>query len=363
MPSIDRSIRPQAGVPLAPLTTIGIGGVARWFVRATDVEDVAAAHRWCGEERVPLVVLGGGSNLVVADEGVGGLVVQIAIPGIDIEVHGTEAVMQVGAGEPWDEIVAAAVARGLAGLECLSGIPGSVGGTPVQNVGAYGQAVAASITAVTVFDTRSASVTTLTGAECGFGYRTSRFKREDAGRFIVCDVRFALRPGPPTVTYPDVITYLEQSAIPSPTLDEVRRAVLSIRRRKGMVIDESDPDTRSVGSFFINPVVADTVHAGLASASGGPVPGFPMPGGQFKIPAAWLIERSGFPRGYESGRVGLSSKHPLAIINRGGATARNVLELAGRIKRQVADRFGIWLRPEPAFIGFINDADVMYLLK
>lgn len=363
MPSIDRSIRPQASVPLAPLTTLGIGGAARWFVRATDVEDVAAVHKWCSEKHMPLFVLGGGSNLVIADEGIEGLVVQIAIRGIDVDMRGAEAVMRVGAGEPWDDVVATAVSRRLAGLECLSGIPGSVGGTPVQNVGAYGQDVAGSIEAVTVFDTRSAGVTTLTAAECGFGYRTSRFKREDAGRFIVCDVRFALRPGPPTVTYPDVITYLEQSAVVSPTLDEVRRAVLSIRRRKGMVIDESDPDTRSVGSFFMNPVVADTVHARLVSSSGGPVPGFPAPGGQVKIPAAWLIERSGFPRGYESGRVGLSSKHPLAIINRGDATARNVLELARRIKRQVAESFGIWLRPEPAFLGFADDVDVAYLKK
>lgn len=363
MPSGETSIRPQADVPLAPFTTLGIGGAARWFTRAATIEDIAAAHKWADQEHLPLFVLGGGSNLVIADTGFDGLVVQMAIRGTEFAARRAETAVRIGAGEPWDDVVAAATSRGLAGIECLSGIPGSVGGTPVQNVGAYGQDVAASITEVAVFDRKSARLTTLSGAECRFGYRTSRFKREDVGRFIVCHVTFTLRPGPPTITYPDVVSYLERNAISSPTLDEVRRAVLAIRRSKGMVIDESDPDTRSVGSFFMNPVVWADVHAALVSASGGAVPGFPSGAGRVKIPAAWLIEQSGFPRGYESGAVGLSSKHPLAIINRGGATARDVLDLAMRIKRRVVDRFGIWLRPEPAFVGFAADADVSYLEK
>jgi UDP-N-acetylmuramate dehydrogenase len=191
----------------------------------------------------------------------------------------------------------------------------------------------------------------------------SRFKREDAERFIVCDVTFRLRPGPPTVTYPDVITHLERHNVSSPDVAAVRDAVLAVRRRKGMVLDPADSDTRSVGSFFMNPVVAVAVHARIAASwSGGPGPGFVMPSGDVKIPAAWLIEQAGFPRGYESGAVGLSSKHPLAIVNRGGATARDVLGLAARIKRQVADRFGIWLRPEPVFAGFRDDnTEVQYL--
>ena len=212
-----------------------------------------------------------------------------------------------------------------------------------------------------MFDRTSGQIKSLSGADCHFGYRTSRFKREDTGRFVVCDVVFELRPGPPTVTYPDVISYLKGAAISSPALGDVRRAVLAIRRAKGMVIAPQDPDTRSVGSFFMNPVVAADVHARLISSSDGAVPGFPMPDRQVKIPAAWLIERSGFSRGHQSGRVGLSSKHPLAIINRGGATAREVLDLAARIKRQVADRFGIWLRPEPVFVGFRDNPDVAYL--
>ena len=363
MPSVERSIRPQAEVPLAPFTTMRIGGPARWLVRVSSAEEVAAVHKWCGEEDLPLLVLGGGSNLVIADHGFPGVVAQMAIRGTDFAARRSETVVRVGAGESWDDVVAAAVSHGLAGLECLSGIPGSVGGTPIQNVGAYGQDVGERITELTVFDRKPARLTTMARRDCRFGYRTSRFKREDAGRFIVCDVTLSLRPGPPTVIYPDVVNRLQRGGVSAPTLDDVRRAVLAIRRGKGMVIDESDSDTRSVGSFFVNPVVLPAVHAAFASADGGAAPGFPQAGGRVKIPAAWLIEQSGFGRGYQRGRVGLSSKHPLAIVNRGGATARDVLGLAIEIKRRVADRFGVWLRPEPAFVGFTDDPDVAYLEK
>jgi len=357
----ERVIRPQPAVSLGPFTTLGIGGPAEWFVRATSAEHVAAAHQWCREKNLPLFVMGGGSNLVIADSGVNGLVLQMAIGGADFAPRRNETIVRVGAGEPWDRVVASAILHGLAGLECLSGIPGSTGGTPIQNVGAYGQEVSDTIADVAVFDKTTARMTTLTRVDCRFGYRTSRFKRDDGDRFVVCEVRFALRPGSPTITYPDVISHLQRSAISSPTLDDVRRAVLSIRRRKGMVIDETDADTRSVGSFFMNPVVTTDVHAGLEAASGGTVAGFRMPDDRVKVPAAWLIEQAGFPRGYQSGRVGLSSKHPLALINRGGATARDVLELAGQIKRRVVHRFGVSLVPEPAFVGFGDDADVAYL--
>lgn len=363
MRSVEPSIRPQAGVPLAPRTTLGVGGGARWFVRATTAGDVAAAHRWARDEQLPLFVLGGGSNLVVADSGFDGLVVQIAIDGIDVSRDGAETVFRVGAGESWDRLVASAVSRGLAGLECLSGIPGSAGGTPIQNVGAYGQEVSDTIRAVTVFDQETAQLGTIGGAECGFSYRTSRFRREDAGRFVICEVQIALRPAPPTVTYPDVVRAFADRPRESVTLGEVRQAVLDIRRRKGMVIDEADPDTRSVGSFFMNPVVTTDVRERLASASGDAVPGFPMPDGLVKIPAAWLIERAGFPRGHRRGRVAVSSKHPLALVNLGGATASEVVDLATAIKRQVADRFGIGLRPEPFFVGFGDDPSVAFLQK
>ena len=362
MRSVEPSIQPQAGVPLAPFTTLGIGGPARWFARATTIDHVAAAHAWAEEEGQPLFVLGGGSNLVIADEGFNGLVVQVAILGTEFAERRGTTVLRAGAGETWDDIVAAAVARGLAGLECLSGIPGSVGGTPVQNVGAYGQDVAGCLSAVTAFDRQAGRLTALGAAECGFAYRTSRFKRGDAGRFIIGDVSFTLEPGPPTLTYPDVVRCFTEHQGASPTLEDVRRAVLTIRRGKGMVLDAADSDTRSVGSFFMNPVVPAEVHARLASASGGSAPGFPVPGGQVKIPAAWLIERAGFARGHRRGPVGLSSKHPLAIVNRGGGTARDVVALAVEIRQRVVDRFGIALRPEPAFVGFADDAEVAYLV-
>ncbi|MBI4887110.1 MAG: UDP-N-acetylmuramate dehydrogenase [Acidobacteria bacterium] len=350
-------------MPLAPLTTLGIGGPAQWFMRAATADDVAAAHRWCRDRSLPLFPLGDGSNLVIADAGIPGLVLQIAIAGTLFAPRRSETVVRVGAGEPWDRTVEATVSHGLAGLECLSGIPGRTGATPIQNVGAYGQEVSNTLVDLTAFDTATGRLVTLSADECGFGYRTSRFKQRDAGRFVVCDVGFALRYGPPTLVYPDVIRYLQGAAVSSPTLNDVRQAVLAIRRTKGMVIDEADPDTRSVGSFFTNPVVSAGVHADLADRAGGPVPGFPMPGGQVKIPAAWLIEQSGLGRGYGRGRVGLSSKHPLAIINRGGATARDLLDLAVLIKRRVEDRFGIGLVPEPVFAGFGDDADVAYLVE
>ncbi len=351
-------------MPLAPFSTLGVGGAARWFARAESVADVAAAHEWCAERNSPLFVLGGGSNLVIADEGVGGLVLQIAMQGTHLASIDDDTFVTAAAGESWDELVADVVDQGLAGVECLSGIPGSVGGTPIQNVGAYGQDVAQTIHEVVAFDRAEGGLATLSGAECGFDYRNSRFKREDVGRFIVCAVTFRLRPGKGAATYPDLVKHLEAAGIVSPSVGDVRNAVLAIRKQKGMVLDGSDPDTRSVGSFFMNPVVAKNTHARIAaSESAGTVPGFALSSGDVKIPAAWLIEGAGFAKGYESGTVGLSSKHPLAIVNRGGASARDVVDLAVRIKRGVADRFGIWLRPEPMFVGFGHDADVDYLVN
>lgn len=361
MPSAERELRLRRDVPLAPLSTLGVGGRARWFVRASSVEDVERANAWAGEQGAPLFVLGGGSNLVIADAGFDGVVVQIAISGISATPDRTATLIQAGAGEKWDTVVELAVTRGLAGLECLSGIPGSVGGTPIQNVGAYGQEVAETIEGVTVFDRSTGLTASLTAAECRFSYRMSRFKREDAGRFVVCNVTFRLSEGAPTVTYPDVVTYLQREGLSQPQIADVRRAVLAIRRQKGMVLDPVDPDTRSVGSFFMNPIVTPDRYQQLgAGVSDGRVPGFVLPSGDVKVPAAWLIERAGFSRGYQLGAAGLSSKHPLAIINRGGATAADVLALAMRIKREVARRFDVWLRPEPVCVGF-GAADVAYL--
>jgi UDP-N-acetylmuramate dehydrogenase len=363
LPSGEAPRVPAEQVALAPFSTLGIGGAARWFIRAETVPDVVDAHRWSQEHDVPMFVLGGGSNLVISDDGFAGLVLQVRIGGVAFERQGEDTLVSAGAGEPWDVIVAAAVARGLAGLECLSGIPGSVGGTPIQNVGAYGQEVADAIDQVTVYDRADEAVRALEAAECRFGYRMSRFKKEDAGRFVVCGVSFRLRPGAGSATYPDVVSRLERANVTSPDVASVRAAVLDVRRRKGMVIDAGDPDTRSVGSFFMNPVVTGAQRDAIASSAGDRPPGFATADGHVKIPAAWLIERAGVRKGDVDGRVGISSKHPLALINRGGATARDVLRLAARIKRQVADRFDVSLLPEPSFVGLEGAADLDYLRR
>jgi UDP-N-acetylmuramate dehydrogenase len=355
--SAETLVEPRPHVALAPFTTLRVGGAARWYVRAETIEQVRLAYAWAADRGLPLFVLGGGSNVVVSDEGIAGLVLHVAIEGSTLHERGDEAVIEVGAGEPWDRLVARVVDAGYAGIETLSGIPGLVGGTPIQNVGAYGQEVSSTIEAVTAFDTHTGELTDIAARDCAFAYRQSRFKQQDAGRFTICGVRFRVRRGAPTVTYPDVMAWVERQAVTRPTVADVRRGVIEIRRRKGMVLDPADPDTCSVGSFFMNPIVTAATQAGLGS------PSFPTPGGAVKIPAAWLIERAGFQKGFDAGSAGISSKHPLAIINRGGATSRDILDLASRIKRAVLDRFGIALRPEPVFAGFGDDDRIEFLQR
>ena len=350
-----------ARTPLAPLTTLNVGGPARWFVRATSVEQVRAAVTEAAERDIPLFVLGGGSNLVVADAGIDGLVLQIGLHGQHGKLRGHDTILAAAAGESWDAVVEAAVRDGLGGIECLSGIPGTVGGTPVQNVGAYGQEVSQVIESVSVIDRHTGSAQELNASDCQFAYRMSRFKGADKDRFIVTGVTFRLRHESPTLAYPDLIAYMNEHAIMSPDVRDVRNAVLAIRRRKGMVLDPADADTRSVGSFFMNPVVTLATHAAVGEIARKPAPSFPAREGHVKLPAAWLIERAGFVRGHAAGAVGLSRKHPLAIVNRGGATARDVVRLAVEIKRAVAGTFGVELRTEPVFAGFDDDPDVAYL--
>ena len=348
-------------VPLAPLSTLGVGGPARWFAPARDIEAVAAANRFAADRGVPLFVLGGASNVVIADEGFDGCVLAIEIRRRAFARDGGDTLVTAGAGEPWDPLVGEIVGRGLAGVECLSGIPGSVGGTPIQNVGAYGQEVGDTVEHLTAYDRLRDAVVTIDRAGCEFAYRASRFRGRDAGRFVICDVTFRLRPGPPQATYPDVVRHLERAGAGAPGLENVRDAVLAVRRGKGMVVDPADPDSRSVGSFFMNPVVTVLDHERISSAAGEAAPRFVLDGGAVKVPAAWLIERAGFAKGHADGAVGISGKHPLAIVNRGGATARDVLRLAARIKRAVLDRFGVALRPEPIFVGFGADAELEFL--
>lgn len=348
-------------MPLAPLTTLGVGGPASWYLRATSIEHIRDAWQWALDQQQPVLLIGGGSNLVIADEGWRGLVLHVAIGGVTAENKSGVTLLTCGGGAAWDDVVASAVARGLSGIECLSGIPGTVGGTPIQNVGAYGQEVASVIQHVDAFDRTTGRVERLSAEDCGFAYRTSRFKTADAGRFIVCEVVFRLSPGPATVSYPDVVTHMREHAIMTPTVADVRDAVLAIRRRKGMVLDPADPDTRSVGSFFTNPVLSPAGFAELQDSTPGPVPSFPVGDGYLKVPAAWLIEHAGFARGIADGAVGLSTKHPLAIVNRGGASAREIVAFAVRIKRQVADRVGVAITTEPVFAGFAADPQVAYL--
>lgn len=357
MRSADTLAEPRPHVALAPFTTLRVGGAAQWYVRAETIEQVRLAYAWAADRGLPLFVLGGGSNVVVSDEGVAGLVLHVAIEGSTLDARGDEAVIEVGAGEPWDRLVARVVDAGYAGIETLSGIPGLVGGTPIQNVGAYGQEVSSTIERVTAFDTQTGELADIAARDCGFAYRQSRFKQQDAGRFTICGVRFRVRRGAPTVTYPDVMAWVERNALERPTVADVRRGVIEIRRRKSMVLDPADPDTCSVGSFFMNPIVPAATQAALGS------PSFPAPGGAVKIPAAWLIERAGFHKGFNAGAAGISSKHPLAIINRGGATSREILDLASRIKRAVLDRFAIALRPEPVFAGFGDDDRIEFLRR
>jgi len=329
----------QRNVPLAPLTTLGIGGPAKYFVEARNVDDVREALEWSKSNGEPLLILAGGSNVLIADEGFDGLVLRLDLRGLEA----ANGIVKAAASEPWDSLVAMAVAKRWSGVECLSGIPGSTGATPIQNVGAYGQDVSETITGVDVFDRTTGSLTSLTNSECRFAYRDSIFKHEAKDRYVVLSVTFHLRPGgPPLLRYPELQDFAGDDA----DLQQVRDAVIAIRRRKGMVIDPADPDTRSDGSFFMNPIVTAEKFAQLDE-----MPHFPA-GEQVKLSAAWLIEHAGFQKGFVHRNVGISSKHTLAIINRGGGTAREVVELARMIQDRVRETFGVELQPEPNFIGF-----------
>jgi UDP-N-acetylmuramate dehydrogenase len=335
---------------LAPFTTFGIGGSARWFVDAETEDDVVEAANWAREHDLQLFVLGGGSNLLVSDSGFGGLVLHIRLKGIELQGD----LFRCGAGEDWDGFVSLAIKQGYGGIECLAGIPGSVGGTPVQNVGAYGQEVDSVIEGVRAFDLERWDFTELTNAECGFAYRRSRFNTKDRGRFVVTRVDYRLRrDGSPLVTYADLKKHFQGRA-ESATLGEVADAVRAIRRSKAMLLVEGDPDCRSAGSFFKNPAVlqevADRVGE-FAERAGVPLRIFPTAEGLVKIPAAWLIEQAGFPKGYTMGAAGISSRHTLALINRGGAKADDILALAERISVAVRERFGIELEMEPVIVG------------
>ncbi len=354
---------PPAGLcenrPLAELTTLELGGAARYFVTAATLPVLSHALVWAREQELAVAILGGGSNLVVADAGFPGLVIAIGLGGVDLEPEDGMVRLTAAAGEAWDDVVGLAVAEDLAGIECLSGIPGTAGATPIQNVGAYGQQVADVIDRVRVLDRLTLKVSELSAAECAFAYRWSRL-RSEPDRFVVLAVCMLLRPGGrPRIEYPELARALAATGA-EPGLADVRQAVLDLRRAKSMVLDPGDPNRRSVGSFFVNPVLDDARFARIVEqalargwvASSEDVPRYPGPPGSKKIPAAWLIERAGFVRGQRHGQVGISDHHALALVHHGQGSTAQLVEFAAEICTRVGELFDINLRPEPAFIGF-----------
>jgi len=340
--------------PLASRCTMGVGGPARYLLEATDESDVLRALEWAAGRGLPVHALGGGSNVVIADEGVDGLVVKIGARGVTERRIGSSVEVTAAAGEPWDAFVQMTVERGWAGIECLSGIPGLVGATPIQNVGAYGQEVAETITAVRAVDRRRGGAVTLSPAECGFGYRNSALKAARPPRYIVLAVGFRLeQDGAPALRYPDLVKDLEGKKVAAPSLTDVRRSVLAIRRAKSMVLDPADPNRRTCGSFFLNPIVTAAELENIERMAGREVsmPWWPERDGRMKLSAAWLIERAGFERGRPDGPAGLSTRHTLAIVCRDGARARDVVEFARKVRARVEERWGVRLVQEPDFWG------------
>ena len=347
----------EQNVCLAGLTTFKIGGDARYFARAGKEADILKAIEFAEINDLPIFIIGGGSNVLIADGEFCGLVVKVDIKGISVAAGGNETVrVTAGAGEDWDELVAFCVGENFQGFECLSGIPGLVGGTPIQNVGAYGQEVSETIVSVRCLDRKTKKIVEFSNAECGFAYRTSVFNTSEKNRYIVLAVTFQLKANAePKIEYRDLQNFFSKQ---KPTLAEVRQAVLEIRRAKSMVIDKNDINSQSAGSFFKNPIINIEKLAKLEKKADalkiGNVPHFKVDEKNVKIPAAWLIEKAGFHKGYKFGKVGLSAKHTLALVNFGGAKACDVLALKNQIQRKVKEKFSIELQPEPVFFNFKN---------
>lgn len=342
-------------VPLAPLTTLGVGGPARYFAEASDENEVQEAVEFARSRELPLFVLGGGSNVLVADTGFNGLVLKVDLRGVERVVVGEDVTFRVAAGEDWDAFVARTVEEDCAGLECLSGIPGSVGGTPVQNVGAYGQDVSETIREVTALDRQSLEPRTFSSPDCRFAYRSSVFNTNLRDSYIILSVSFLLRRGgKPAMRYADLQKAFGGLSA-EPTLQQVRDAVREIRRSKAMLIVPGDDDCQSAGSFFKNPVVSQVTFAELEtrlSSRGMSLPSYPASDGCRKLSAAWLVEHAGFAKGYNRGAAGISRRHALAIVNRGGATAAEIVALKDEIQSRVLEELGVQLQPEPVFLGF-----------
>src|SRR5437667_2707052 len=354
----DEGVELREHVPLAPYTTFGLGGKARYFVECGSEDEVRAALPYAAERRLLVYVLGGGSNVVFLDSGFPGLILRLTIGGMDLR-DGPSPEVRAGAGADCDTLVQSVVQRGWTGVECLSGIPGTVGGTPIQNVGAYGQEIAESLVSVECLDRTTLERRTFTARECAFGYRDSRFKRADRGRYVVLEVTLRLaRDQRPRIRYPELQRAVAElggldTVAPGEAVRLVREAVLALRRRKSMVLDPGDPNTRSAGSFFTNPVLSAAAFADLAQRWK-EIPSFPADGG-VKIPAAWPDEHAGIPKGNRTGRgpggagAGISTRHTLALVNLGGTSA-DLLRLAEEVRAGVEKQFGIRLAYEPEVV-------------
>lgn len=358
-----KRVKLQENVPLAPYTTLGVGGPARWFVETASDDEVLEAVRFARAQHLPFFILGGGSNLLVADEGFAGVVIHpIVSSAPQIATQSGGLTIHAAAGADWDFIVRLAVEHNAAGIECLAGIPGSVGGTPVQNVGAYGQEVSHAIAQVHGLDLQTETPVVFSNADCGFSYRRSIFNTTQKGRYAITAVEYGLcLDQPPSLEYRDVKNYFTERGIAQPTLVQTADAVREIRARKGMLLDEHDPDSRSAGSFFKNPIVPRATLEHVASLAGrfiAEIPQFPAgeghSSGMVKLSAAWLMELAGFHKGFGMGRAGLSSKHVLAIVNRGGASANEILALRNMVVAEVQARTGVHLEQEPVMLGFTS---------
>ncbi len=343
---------------LSEVTTLRLGGPAARLVDADSEAALIDGVRECDERGEPVLVLGGGSNLVIADEGFAGTVIRVRTRGVTVDAAGCDPddlaacgglLVTVAAGETWDDLVTRAVGEGWVGIEALSGIPGSVGATPMQNVGAYGQEVAETIWSVRTYDREARAIRTFASADCEFAYRTSRFKGSD--RYVILSVTYQFRQGTLSspLRYAELARVLDVEIGERAKLGDLRAAVLELRRGKGMVLDASDHDTWSAGSFFTNPVLDADRAAALPDAA----PRWPVGGGRIKTSAAWLIEHAGYGRGYPGpgGRVSLSHKHTLALTNRGGATTADLIALAREVRDGVNDKFGVDLANEPVLVG------------
>jgi UDP-N-acetylmuramate dehydrogenase len=348
-------LRIEADRPLASLTSMGVGGPSQYYTTVETTGELIRALAWANSRSLPIWILSGGSNIIVADEGVVGLVIDVCLRGVRYEAReGAAMLATAAAGEPWDPFVADTVSRGYSGLECLSGIPGRVGATPIQNVGAYGQDVSQSICHVLVLDRASGDIRQVESADCEFGYRTSRFKQLEPDRFVVMAVCYELKLSPPVLSrHAELTRQLANQNANAATVQDVRDAVVSLRKSKSMLLDPADPCTRSCGSFFVNPVISsDRAEALRSRFVGETVPLYPQSAGAVKVAAAWLIEKAGFSRGYNDGSVGLSDKHSLALVARSGARACDVVRFARKIQTTVSDAFDIVLVPEPVFWGY-----------